>query len=117
MPSRKVLIVEDEAMVMMLIEDFLEELGHHVAARASRVEEAMELARASDVDLAILDLNLGGASCAPVAEILKRRGIPFIFASGYGSAAELGEYGDVPMVGKPFELKSFEAAVERAFSA
>jgi CheY-like chemotaxis protein len=117
MPSRKVLIVEDEAMVMMLIEDYLEELGHDVVARASRVDEAMQLARTSDIDLAVLDLNLGGESSTPIAGILRTRGIPFIFASGYGSDADLGEYRDVPLVGKPFEIRGLELAVARALGA
>jgi DNA-binding response OmpR family regulator len=114
MRSHKVLVVEDEAMVMMLIEDFLEELGHQVVARASRVGEAEELARSGDIDLAVLDLNIAGESCAPIAVILKSRGIPFIFASGYGSAAGLGDFADVILVGKPFELESFASAVSRA---
>jgi CheY-like chemotaxis protein len=80
---RRVLVIEDEVIVGMLLEDMLEELGCVVAAISTHIEEALQLARALDIDLAILDINLGGKQSFPVADVLKSRGVPFMFATGY----------------------------------
>src|SRR4051812_40265470 len=81
----KVLVVEDETIVAMLLEQMLEELGCEVAGVAGQVTLATSLAGSVDADLAILDMNLGGQSVDPVAEALDARGTPFVFASGYGA--------------------------------
>ncbi|HEX5379226.1 MAG TPA: response regulator, partial [Phenylobacterium sp.] len=82
----RVLVVEDEMMVSMLIEDMLEDLGCTVVGPASRLDEAMVLAREADLDCAVLDVNLGGQSIFPVADLLRAKGAPFAFATGYGDA-------------------------------
>ena len=81
---RRVLVVEDEILIGMLLEDMLGELGYAIAATASRVDEAAALARDGEFDAAILDVNLNGQDVYPVADILAARGIPFVFATGYG---------------------------------
>lgn len=71
-------------LVAMHLEDLLNELGHRVAGTATRVERAVELARTARIDLAILDINLSGATSFPVAAILRERNIRFFFVTGYG---------------------------------
>jgi CheY-like chemotaxis protein len=82
----RILVVEDEMMVSMLIEDMLADLGCSVVGPASRLEEALVLARTSEIDCAVLDVNLGGQPIFPVADVLRERSCPFAFATGYGDA-------------------------------
>ncbi len=82
----RILVVEDEMMVSMLIEDMLADLGCTVVGPASRLDEALALARTSEIDCAVLDVNLGGQPIFPVADVLRERGCPFAFATGYGDA-------------------------------
>jgi CheY-like chemotaxis protein len=82
--GRRVFIVEDEMLVSMLIEDILEDFGCTVVGPAGKLEQALALAQSEQIDIAILDVNLGGTRSFPVADILAKRGVPFIFASGYG---------------------------------
>jgi CheY-like chemotaxis protein len=96
------LIVEDEALVSMLIEDTVVDLGYEVAAVASRLQEACDLARTKEFDFAILDVNLDGKPSYPVAEILSERGVPFVFATGYGARGLDGKFSGVPTLSKPF---------------
>jgi CheY-like chemotaxis protein len=79
----RVLVVEDELMIRMLLEDMLGELGYTVAAEAAHLDEALEATRSADFDLAILDVNLDGQPISPVVEALVARGA-FVFATGYG---------------------------------
>jgi CheY-like chemotaxis protein len=109
----RVLIVEDESLVAMLIEDMLGDLGYEVAALVARVDQAVQMARTIEADYAILDLNLNGQRTDAVAEILRARGIRFIFATGYGVAGVSAEWRDVPVVQKPFQLEELSAALAR----
>ncbi|PZO46727.1 MAG: hypothetical protein DCF16_18665 [Alphaproteobacteria bacterium] len=109
----KVLIVEDESLVAMLIEDMLLDLGYEVAAIAARLDQALTVAGTIDAHLAVLDLNLNGQRTDTIAEILRARGIPFIFATGYGGAGVTAEWRDVPVVQKPFQQSDLAAALSR----
>jgi CheY-like chemotaxis protein len=80
--AKRILVVEDELMIRMLLEDMLGELGYTVAAEAARIEEALEAAKNADFDIAILDVNLNGQPISPVADALVARGMPFVFATG-----------------------------------
>lgn len=100
----RILIVEDEMMVVLDLEDMIEEMGHIVAATATRIDAALERAGNLDIDLAILDVNVAGRMSFPVAEILRRRGIPFIFATGYGVSALPSELHGHPTLQKPFRM-------------
>ena len=102
---RRVLVVEDEVIVGMLLEDMLGELGCEVAAMSTRLEEALQLARTLDIDLAILDVNLRGTQSFPVAEVLAARGVPFLFATGYGATILKLPYSGTPTLQKPFQLE------------
>jgi CheY-like chemotaxis protein len=115
--ARRVLIVEDEILLAMNLEDMLAELGHNVVAMATRMPEAMTLAANSDIDLAILDLNLLGALSFPVAEILRARGVPFLFATGYGSQGLTEEYRAELVLAKPYGIGELESALNKVTTA
>ncbi len=114
--GRRILLVEDEAMIAMLVEDMLEDLGHELVRVASRLEDAVAAAETEVVDLAILDLNLGGVLTYPAAEVLAQRGIPFIFATGYGSGGLKNGYADRPTLQKPFNTEALGQAIKQASS-
>ena len=98
----RVLVVEDEMMVSMLIEDMLADLGCLVVGPASRLEDAIELIKGVDIDCAVLDVNLGGQPIFPLADILRDRGAPFAFATGYGDAGLRDVDRGSPVLQKPF---------------
>ena len=98
----RVLVVEDEMMVSMLIEDMLSDMGCAVVGPASRLDEAIELAKASEIDCAVLDVNLGGQPIFPLADLLRERGCPFAFATGYGDAGLREVDRGAPVLQKPF---------------
>ena len=101
--AKRVLVVEDELMIRMLLEDMLGELGYTVAAEAAHLDEALEATRSADFDLAILDVNLDGQPISAVVDALVARGTPFVFATGYGEDAGLsGRYPGVPILSKPY---------------
>lgn len=98
----RVLVVEDEMMVSMLIEDMLEDLGCKVVGPASRLDEAIELAKTAEIDCAVLDVNLGGQPIFPLADLLREKGAPFAFATGYGDAGLRDVDRGSPVLQKPF---------------
>lgn len=98
----RIMVIEDEGIVAMLLEDMLNGLGHEVVASASNIERASALAGEVDIDLAILDVNLNGHHTYPLAETLSARGIPFIFATGYGNAGLKSEWRNAKVLQKPF---------------
>ena len=110
----RVLVVEDEAMIRMLLEDMLGELGYIVAAQAARVEEALEAAKTAAFDVAILDINLNGQTIVPVAEALDARGMPFVFATGYGEHGLPEAFRDRPTLKKPFQMDGLGRSLEVA---
>lgn len=86
----------------MMIVGMVEELGHTVAGEAANTPDALRLARTADFDVAILDINVGGSRIDPVAAIIYSRGLPFIFASGYGAVGAPEVYRDRTVLQKPF---------------
>ncbi|MET0547071.1 MAG: response regulator [Caulobacterales bacterium] len=109
----RVLVVEDEALVAMLIEDMLEDMGHETAGTASQLGDALEMAQRMVVDLAIIDLNLNGQRTDEVARILSERGVPFVFATGYGAGGLSPEWAGSPTVQKPFQPHQLEDAIKK----
>jgi DNA-binding response OmpR family regulator len=95
-----------------MVMDMLEELGCRVAAEAGDIEEAAKLARSADFDLAILDVNVRGKLITPVAELIRARRCPIIFATGYGSAGLPEEFRDFPALPKPYQLEALAKAID-----
>lgn len=103
MTGKRILIVEDEMIVAMLIEDILSDAGATIVGPAARVARALDLLSEGTVDAALLDVNLAGEMTTPVAEELRRRGIPFAFATGYGAAGVPAGFSGQPLLQKPFQ--------------
>lgn len=110
----RVLVVEDEPLVAMLIEDLLTDLGCTVIGPANRLEDALQLVDQSVIDVAVLDVNLNGVESYPIANELIRRGVPFLFSSGNGSHGLRKEYNHYPSLPKPFEEKDLAGALALA---
>ena len=115
MDPLRVLVVEDEVMVAMMVEDILTELGHTVVGTAMQIGPALEMARDAAHDVAILDINLeGGVQTTEVAEVLRRRKIPFIYSTGYGRAGIAGGAGGAIVLPKPFTDVDLQNALDEA---
>jgi CheY-like chemotaxis protein len=98
----------------MLVEDMLEDLGHEVVKVATHLEEALTAAASEAIDIAILDLNLGGVLTYPAADVLAKRGIPLIFATGYGRSGIKDAYSMRPALQKPFNMEELGHAIQQA---
>jgi CheY-like chemotaxis protein len=107
-----VLLVEDEAMIRMMVADMLEELGYRVAGEAGEVSQAIKLAQSTEFDLAILDVNLNGQIITPVADVIKESKRPFIFATGYGAAGVPSDHREQPTLQKPFTIEKLAEMIE-----
>jgi len=109
--GRRVFLVEDEALIIMMVEDALADLGCEVAGVASRFDDAVAKARKLAFDVAILDVNLNGLRTFPIAEIIQDRGIPFVFATGYGAGSVPDGLSDRPILQKPFAAADLTEAL------
>ena len=113
--GKNVLLVEDEPIVAMLVEDMLAGLGAQVVGPAAQVEEAVEMARSAQLDVAVLDVKLGSSSSARVAEVLRERAIPYVLATGFDNP--LGPHGDnIPLLQKPYLQEDLERALLQALN-
>lgn len=113
----RVLVVEDEIMIALLLEDLLADFGHVVVGPLARLDKAVEAAGREAVDVAILDVNVNGREIYPVADTLAARGIPFVFCTGYDRQTLRAPYGDRPTLRKPFrrhDLREVLDALGRA---
>ncbi|MBX7279219.1 response regulator [Pseudomonas sp. ERGC3:05] len=106
--GRRVLVVEDEMTIALMIEEMLLDLGAEVIGPESRLDAALRLAGEASIDAAILDVNIRGGNSYPVADVLVQRGIPFIFCSGYNDWALEERHRDRPRLMKPYSLKELE---------
>ena len=102
----RVLLVEDEIMVALLLEEMLADLGHEVVGPVARLDKAVAMAQQEALDVAILDVNLNGQEVFPVAAALTARGIPFFFVTGYGRSGLRAPYADHPSLQKPFRRQA-----------
>ena len=107
----RVLIVEDEAMLVLELQDLLADFGCRIAGKAARLSDAVQMATVTNCDVAILDINLGGERVDPVADILQRRSIPFIFATGYGGDGLNPEHRSVLLIEKPYNSETLRTAL------
>lgn len=109
--GRRVLVVEDESLVAMLLETILEDMGCVPVGPAATVDEGLRMAVDDEpLDAALLDVNVAGRQVFPIAEALKARGVPFVFSTGYGEGGLPDEWRGQPTLQKPFT----EAAVRDA---
>jgi CheY-like chemotaxis protein len=117
----RLLLVEDEALVAMMIQETLVDLGFHVIGPVSTASGALAAARESYFDAAVLDINLGDGLVYTVAEILEKRGVPFVFVTGYDADSIDARFGGVPVLQKPIERdmlqKIFAPSDDRALAA
>lgn len=111
-----VLLVEDEIMVSMMLQDRLERAGYRVLTAAT-LDAALTLAAHGQVDVAVLDINLDGQPSFPVAEVLRQRGIPFTFSSGYGVEGLPPSYRSESMLQKPYATEALLNALDRLLGA
>jgi len=109
----RILVVEDEYLIRMLMEDMLADLGYEVAAAVGTIKEASELAANGAFDAAVLDVNLDGQEIYPVAEILAKRGKPFVFITGYGEGGLSDPYRNRPTLQKPFQTEQIKAVLDK----
>lgn len=109
--GKRVLVVEDEMLVLMAIEDMMCDLGCTSIMAAGNVESALECIAANEFDLATLDLNLNGSRSYPVADALNARRIPFAFSTGYGGHGVDEGYGDRPVLNKPYSCAQFDRTI------
>ena len=103
--GRRVLVVEDEMMVLMMIEDMLADLGCQSVVAAANVDNALALIESQAFDAAMVDMNLNGEKSHPIADALGARGVPFIFSTGYSGHDMREGYRDRPMLKKPFQFE------------
>jgi DNA-binding response OmpR family regulator len=111
--AKRILIVEDEPLIAMMLEDFLDALDHLVAGTADSVSSALDLLGQGGVDAAILDVNLrGGETCWPIADALAAADIPFILATGGGGESIAEAHRGRPVLSKPFTMDNVDKAIE-----
>ncbi len=115
--KRNVLIVEDEPLIAMMLEDFLDSLGHGVAGTCESVQDAMAKVEEGGFDVAIIDVHLKGEHVWPVADRLTEKGIPFIVATGGHIAPPPPEHENAPVLSKPYTIDSIEPALDAACAA
>ena len=116
--GRRVLVVEDEMMISMLVEDMLSDLGCAVVGPANALDAALELAKSeSDIDAAVLDVNLAGQPVFAVADVLREKGVPAIFATGYGDSGLRDIDRGAPVLLKPFRAGDLARALGEALGA
>ena len=111
----RVLVVEDDSLICLLLEDMLLDLGCQVVGTAGHIKRAIELAQCEEnVDVAILDVNLGGRQVFPAADILAKRGVPFLFATGMGADALPADWLGHCSLQKPMTMEGLGNALRRA---
>ena len=114
--GRSILIVEDEPLIAMMLEDFLESLGHTVVASCDNVGDALKAVVEDGFEVAILDVNLKGETVWPVAAELRARGVPFVIASGGHVDPPPAEFANVPLIEKPYTIDRVSPAIEAAMT-
>ncbi|MEO7276640.1 MAG: response regulator [Sphingomicrobium sp.] len=115
--QRTILIVEDEPLICMMLEDFLDSLGHRVAGTCDTVECALAEVEKGGFDIAILDVNLKGENVWPVAARLREKNVPFVIATGGHVDPPPPEFDNAPVIEKPYTVDRVNPAIEAAFAS
>jgi CheY-like chemotaxis protein len=111
----RVLVVEDEGSVALLIEGMLEDLRCEIAASVATLGKALHAAQTETLDFAVLDVNLAGELVFPVAEVLKARQLPFVFSTGYGRVGVPETFKDCAVLNKPYTIEDLSATLISMF--
>ena len=114
--SLSILVVEDEPLIAMMLEDFLESLGHRVHGTCESVSEAIRAVDSGGFELAILDVNLKGENVWPVAAKLREQNVPFVLATGGHVDPPPAEFQSVPVIEKPYTIDRVNPAIDAAFA-
>ena len=110
-----VFVVEDEALVALNLEDMLDELGCRIIGPAMRMDKAEQMIDGEfAADVAILDVNIGGQKVFPLASKLIERGVPVVFATGYGQAGRPEDFHHLPILQKPYTIEDVASGLESA---
>lgn len=110
---RRLLVLDDEMLVAMMLEDMLEDLDFEVVGPFSNLEDGLQAANSEQLDGAIIDLNLGrGIFSTPVADALRARGVPFLLATGYGATEQTDAMGYASLLSKPFAMDDVKSALD-----
>jgi CheY-like chemotaxis protein len=110
---QRILIVEDEPLIAMMLEDFLDVLGKQMAGHADTVADALALIEGGNIDAAILDVNLrGGEQSWPIADALAARSVPFVFATGGSQEGLIEAHRARPTLAKPFTMDGVAKALD-----
>jgi|SRR5215217_1166819 len=113
--GRTILIVEDEPLIAMMLEDFLDSLGHRIAGSCETVADALAIVEKGDFDVAIIDVQLkNGEKVWPVADRLADTGKPFILATGGHVEPPPARHADAPVLSKPYTIDAIEPALAEA---
>lgn len=112
----RILVVDDEPLISMMVEDWLNELGCEVLGPARSVHQGLELVQNAAPDAAILDVNLAGETCYPLAEALRNRGVPLAFATGDRGLNPSSGFNDPILLHKPFDFESVKAVLAKLLS-
>jgi DNA-binding response OmpR family regulator len=112
MSHASVLLIEDEALIRLMVEEMVEQLGHTVVAVAGNVEDGRSLAEIEEYDLAILDINLQGFNVQPVAKAIADRGLPFFFLSGYDVRGVPDGFKEMPILSKPCTPEALKSTID-----
>jgi len=113
--GKRVLVIEDEAIIAAMVEDMLTELGAIVVGPAGTIAHGLELALSEAIDGAVLDVNVRSERIDPVADVLRSRDIPFVYATGYGGTAAMIADG-APVIEKPYTLEKLARTMAAAMS-
>jgi len=112
------MVAEDSLLILLALELLLEQHGIRIAGQASTLAEALALAKSGNFDIAILDIKLHDDLVFPVADLLRQRGIPTIFTSGYAlSDMRPARFANVPTIQKPYDVDALMVLVEQAFAS
>lgn len=114
--GKRILVVEDEALIAVMVEDMLSEMGSAVVGPAATIEQALALAHAEALDGAVLDVNVRGERIDPVAEALAARGVPMLFATGYGEV-RLASGAPAIVIDKPYTQEKLARGLAAAMGA
>ena len=114
--GKRILVVEDEALIAVMVEDMLVEMGGEVVGPAATIDDALALSREEMLDAAVLDVNVRGRRIDPVAEALMARGVPVLFATGYGEV-RLASGAPATVIDKPYTQDKLSRGIAAAMQA